>query len=204
MTSSVTCPEDILNLALARIGYKGRINSIYEGSMAAKKALDIYAQTRDAVLREGQWGFAQNTVAMTLQKQAPAGGYFPPNNWTSAYPQPGFLFQYAYPPDCLEVRAVRPGPLYTPNFSPQPNQFDVTFDGTLDPPAKCITCNVYPALLVYTAQVTDPSQYEADFVEALAAALARRLAPLLSDQNEQRAEATDEQASDMLAERRVG
>ena len=37
---------DMVNLALRRVGYKLRVGNLYDGSMAAKMALDVYAQTR--------------------------------------------------------------------------------------------------------------------------------------------------------------
>ena len=78
MSLVLTAPEDLINNALARIGYKLRIGSIYEGSAAAKKALDVYGQARDGLLRQNDWGFAERNIAMTLLKSAPAlpgGGY---------------------------------------------------------------------------------------------------------------------------------
>jgi hypothetical protein len=204
MASSVTSPEDVINLALVRIGYKTRMGSIWEGSMAAKKALDIYSQTRDEMLRAFDWSFAERNVGMTLIKQAPAGGYFPPNMWSSAYPPVPWLFEIQYPSDCLKVRAVKNVPVFVPDFDPQPYQFSVDNDNALAEPSKVILCNVYPGLVVYTGQITDPLDWEPDFTEALAASLGRRLAPVLVGLQAAQLAAQDEQQSDTVAENTRG
>jgi hypothetical protein len=181
MSSSASSPADVLNIALRRIGYKLRVGSLQEGSFAAKQALDLYAQTRDQVMREGEWGFAERNVAMILQKSAPANGYVPPITWNPLTNPPiGWLYQYSRPSDCLKIRAVKPTPLFVPNFDPQPNIFGEANDDTQSPAVQVILCNVPNALLVYTGQVTDPTTWEADFVSALADELGRGLAPVLA------------------------
>ena len=186
-----TSPEDVVNLALVRIGYPQRVGSLYEGSKPAKSALDIYAQTRDELLRSFAWGFAERDVALALQKTAPPGGYTVP--WTNAYPILPWIFQYAYPADCLEIRAIRRSPIFIPEFDPKPVVFRVANDNSFAPPVKVILCNAAGAILVYTARVTDVTTWEPLFVEALAAALARRLAPMLAKaQNAVQIEAQDE------------
>jgi len=204
MTSSVTSPADVINVALRRIGYKLRVGNLYEGSFAAKQALDIYAQTRDEILRQDDWGFAERNINMTLLKQAPVNGYIPPVTWTPVYPALPWLFEYVYPDDCLKVRAVKSVPLFIPNFDPQPNVFSVENDNALAPPAKVVLCNVPNPVMVYTGQITDPSTWEADFVEALCAALGRRLAPVLVGLDVAKMEASDEGASTAMAEAEEG
>jgi hypothetical protein len=204
MASSVSSPEDVINLALVRIGYKTRVGSIWEGSMAAKKVLDIYAQTRDEMLRGFDWSFAERNVGMTLIKQAPVGGYFPPNMWSTAYPPVPWLFEVVYPADCLKVRAVKNVPIFVPDFDPQPYQFSVDNDNALTEPSKVILCNVYPGLVVYTGQITNPQDWEADFTEALAASLGRRLAPVLVGLQAAQLEGQDEQQADVVAENTRG
>lgn len=199
-SSSVTSPEDVINLALVRIGYKTRIGSIWEGSLAAKKALDCYAQTRDAMLRAFDWGFAERNVALTLIKQAPVGGYVPPNTWSSAYPPPPWLAECVYPVDCLKVRSVKNVPMFVPNFSPQPYLFSVDNDPSLSEPSKVVLCNVYPGILVYTGQITNCADWEPDYTEALASALGRRLAIVLDLPNAAQMAGQDEQVETLMAE----
>ena len=198
--ATVNSPSDVVNLALVRIGHPMRVGNLYDGSKAAKVALDIYGQTRDELLRAGQWGFAERNAVINSIKQAPPGGYIPPTVWTTAYPPIPWLFEYAYPIDCLKVRAVKQVPLFVPSFAPQPNVFSTPNDSALS--AKVIVCNVGPsAALVYTGRVTDPTQWEASFIEAMAAALARRLSVALSPEGlkDLQPEAQDEVAETMSA-----
>ena len=200
MSSSVNSPEDLVNLALARIGFEKRIGSIYEGSKAAKLALTLYAQTRDELLRQFGWGFAERSVAPALLKQAPPGGYVPPTVWSSAYPVIPWKYEYAYPSDCLQVRSVRTAPVFLYDPDPQAEVFSVDNDYALSPPQKVVLCNIANMILIYTGQITDPTTWEADFIEAFAAALGRRLAPALVGMDPAKMEASDELASKDIAE----
>jgi len=181
MALALSSPSDVLNLTLTRIGFRGdRVGNLYEGSMVAKLALDIYAQTRDEMLRGGDWGFAERNVNLTLLKSANVGGYFPPNQWDgNVNPPPPFLFEYAYPDDCLKVRAIKPAPLFVMNFDPQPVVFSIENDKYFTPSRKVVLCNVPDAMMVYTASITDPQLWEADFTDAFSAELGQRLAPSL-------------------------
>jgi hypothetical protein len=199
--SSVQNVEDVVNLALVRIGYPTRIGSIFEGSKASKAALSIYAQTRDELLRQFDWGFAERSVPMVIIKQAPAGGYVPPNMWNpNLHPAPDWLYEITYPTDCIKVRSVQNVPIFVPDFDPQPFQFSVSNDNTLEGESKVILCNVYPGILTYTGQVTAPSDWENDFIEAMASSLGRRLAPLLASIDIEKLEAADESSMTIAAE----
>ena len=208
MTASVQSVADIANIALSRIGHPIRLGTLYDGSVAAKKILDIYSQTRDELLRQEDWEFSERTVALTLLKSAPAAGYIPPTVWSSSYPPLPWLFEYAYPTDCLKLRVVKPQPFFLPVVDPQPNVFRIVNDST-QTPARVILCNVQSAIANYTAQVTDPTAWDVGFVEAMVASLCRRLAPVLGqiDQGKaevQKAEAGDEQVSTVTALNRQG
>lgn len=205
MGSVITSPADVVNLALSRVGYTDRVGSIYEGSKAAKLAIDIYSETRDALLREEDYGFAERNIAAALLKSAPAGGYFPPNNWNGANnPPPPWQFTYTYPDDCLKVRSVKPMAFFVQNFDPQPNVFAIQNDNFFTPTRKVILCNVPNAMLVYTGQVTDPTVWEADFIEEFAAALARRLAPILANVDMAKFEAADQAQAEATAVKTEG
>lgn len=205
MPASVTNPADVLNLALRRIGYKLHVASLFDGSFAAQQTLDIYAQTRDALLRDGEWAFAQRNIQMTLLKSAPAGGYIPGvTPWTAAYPPLPWLFEYRRPSDCLKVRAVKPTPLLVPNFDPQNHVFTVANDHSIETNAQVILCNVPDAMLVYTGQVTDPTAWEPDFVEAFAAALGQRLMPVLGSLQGTPLATADAQRTQAVAELEQG
>ncbi len=204
MALALASPEDVINAALKRFGYRLQVGSIYEGSLAAKMALDIYAQTRDALLREGDgasdWGFAQRAVSLTLLKQAPNGGYVPPTTWNPAtHPQMPWYFEYEYPGDCLKLKSIRPNLFGVLNFDPQPYTYNIANDNAYNPARKVILCNVQNAIMTYVGQVTDPLTWEAGFVDAFSAALAKMLAPVLANLEAAKVAMVDEQAEKQTA-----
>jgi hypothetical protein len=170
-----TSPEQLINQALRRIGYTIEIGYLYEGSPAARAALTLYGQTRDDLLCNIDWPFARQSVQMTLLKTAPPGGYSYPTLWTSAFPPIPWIFEYAYPTGCLEMRAVRPVAVLIPEYDPVPNIFAVADDPSLPSPSKVVLSNLSNAIAVFTGQITDPTQWEPMFTEALVEAMARRM-----------------------------
>lgn len=210
MPASVSSPADVVNVALRRIGYELRVGSLYDGSKASNNALDLYAQTRDELLRQNDWGFAERNISMTalLLKTAPAAYVPGQTDWDPAlYPPLPWRYEYQYPDDCLKVRALKAVPILIPNYDPQPNVWSVANDKAFASPPfvrKVILTYVPQAALVYTGQVTDPAQWEADFVEAIAAALGRRLAPGLGKMNVVQLAAQDEAGSTRVAEMEQG
>jgi len=200
-TYGVSSPADLANLALTRMGYKMRVGSLYDGSDAAKKILDIYVQTRDEQLRVFDYDFAERTVALTLLKSAPVGGYFPPNTWNpTTNPPIGFAFEYAFPSDAVKIRTVKPSPLFLFNADPQPNAFQIANDNNYSPSQRVILCNVQNAMGVYTGQITDPTNWDVLFTEAFAAALSRRLAPGLVGMDGAKMASADEQMETQMSE----
>lgn len=205
MVASVASPADLANNALVRMGYKLRVGNLYDGSNAAKKILDVYAQTRDEMLRAFDWQFAQRNVVLTLLKSAPAGGYIPPTVWNPATNPPlPWLFSYSYPSDCLKIRLVKSTPLFVPNFDPQPNQPSVANDNSFTPPQRVILSNLPNAVMVYTGQITDPATWDVGFTEAFAASLSRHLGPALMGIDALKAEAPDESQSTAMAQAEQG
>lgn len=173
-SASVQSPEDIVNNALRRIGYKFRVNNIYDGTTASKLVLDIYAQTRDSSLREFPWTFAEKIIAASLSGTAP-------NIWA---------YSYAYPNDCLVIRGVY-GPAYLSDRNdPLPVNYTSGQDASL---GRVIWTNMASATLVYTMRVTDMSQWDALFVEAVCGAIGRRLSGALADKELLKMAAEDEQ-----------
>jgi hypothetical protein len=202
VTTSLSSPAQIINNSLVRIGYKLRVGSLYEGSDAANKALAVYGQTRDEMLRDGDWGFAQRDVVLTLLKQAPTAGY---GTWNPATNPPlPYIYEYAYPADCLKVRALKSTPPQIPNFYPLAQPFRIQNDNNYTPPQKVILCDVGSAILTYTGRVTDPTTWQAGFTEALCAALGRRLLVALGNAQLIQAAASDEAAEDQIAKAEQG
>jgi hypothetical protein len=200
-SAALQSPADLCNLALVRMGYKLRIGSLFDGSTAAKKFLDVYSQTRDELLEVGDYDFSERTLALTLLKSAPQGGYFPPVNWDPTTNPPfGFAYEYAFPGDAIKIRSVKPPALFLINADPQPHSFKLANDGGYNPPQRVVLCNVGNAVATYTAQVTDPVTWNVTFCEALAAALERRTAAALIGIEAAKMAASDEQVETSLAQ----
>lgn len=166
----VTTVEDLCNSALQRIGYPLLIGNIYEGSRASRAALDFYGKTRDDLLRAKNYPFARRDVLLV------AAGQTAPPPW---------LFEFTWPADCLRVRQIMPNSTGTfPVNDPQPILFTDFNDQRISPPAKAILSNTSPAILIYTAQITDISTWDSNFTEALIAGMARRFVVPLTGSSE--------------------
>lgn len=184
----VLAVEDIVNQALRDAGVPLRIGDIYEGSEAAKTALEIYGQARDELIDAKDWSFARRIVSLVLLKgPPPGGGYNFATPWSPIYPSPGFLYEFSYPSDCLNLRAIisPPGPM--PDADPLPALWRLDNDPTpivtgtppvaSGPPQKVILCNVTNAIAVYRAQITNIAQWnDPGFVEALVNSLGKKFA----------------------------
>lgn len=164
--------EDICNIALRRIGYPTPIGMMYEGSPASRVAVDAYAEIRDDLLRKRDWEFARQTVSLGNPiKTAPAPGYGI-GPWTSAYPPPPWIYEYAYPQNCLEVKCLLPPPIFLPEQMPRWVLFEKANDTVLNAPV--ILTNLANAFAMITGAVYDPGEWtDPGFVEALIDALAK-------------------------------
>lgn len=214
MPTSLTSPADIVNFALRKVGITWDVGHLYDGSAEAQTALAVYAQTRDALLREKWWPFARRgNVALTLLKgPPPAGGYNPLQPWAPTYPPPGYLYEYLYPSDCIKIGAIIPagGPMF--DLDPKPAVFRIDNDnslvtraGTATTPQKVILTNVPSAMAVYIGQVTDPILWEPGFTMALIDKLATILAVALPHSVElAKAEEAETVAQTQVADMRQG
>ena len=164
--------EDILNAALRRASYPTPIGNIYEGSRAARVALDFYGQTRDALFGEFDWSFLQQEVDLGMPiKTAPPSGYgITP--WNPVLnPPPPWVYEFAYPANAIKVRGVRPLPLFIPEAMPRVNIFQDIYDGQLA--AKAIVTNLSRPLAIITARVTNPAEWQdQNFIDSLIERLA--------------------------------
>lgn len=198
MTAVLTTPEDFVNNALAQLGRSERVGSMFEGSVQSKIALDIYGQTRDDLLREGQWDWARRDVALSVTKTAPPAGYGA-TAWSSTYPPLPWKYQFSYPADCLKIRSLRRTPVFMPVFDPQPVLFSEVNDNSVTPTVKAIVSNIGPVVIAtYTGQVINPANWEANFGQLLIDALALKMAPKFNEKLIQVAGA-EEAAGDLVA-----
>lgn len=192
----------ICNRALQSIGTRTSIAALTESSTEARNCNLIYADTRDEILGMAFWNFAKKTGYLGLLKSAPGT----PSNtlttgnsglWIADYPPPPWLYEYAYPADCLQMRSiVQQMPNYYvgvpltsngngnayPYFVGPGAMFEVALDTVEGQQQNVVLTNQYQAIGIYTAQVTSTGLFSADFTEALVQALAAKLALALTGQ----------------------
>jgi hypothetical protein len=171
-----------------------------EASNEAEQCLLLYAVTRDEVLSMAHWNFAKKTATLSLLKSAPGTPTNPTGaaQWSSAYPAPPWLYEYAYPSDCVQFRYIIPqidtGIIGTPIFSTVTGyspfvgipwnavRYEVANDMISDQNQTVLLTNQYQAIGTYTYQVTNTNLFSNNFVEALVCAIAAKLAqPLTGD-----------------------
>lgn len=202
--------EGLCNEALRTLGVPKRIGSAYEGSEVAKACLEVFSQTRDQLIRSGDWDFARRTnVALSqIKGPPPVYGFGPWQPWTPAFPPPGWNYEYAYPSDCLKFAAIVPLPTTYPILLPRAANWRVDDDGfdatgtPLAQPVKVVLSDMPGALAVYYARVANPALWDAGFtqtfIDALSDALAVPLAKSVQlKQAEQQTAAAVGAAADM-------
>ena len=184
--------EAIVNQALMGARRIRRVADIFEGSEESIIALELYSQARDELLALRDWSFSRRVAPLTLLKgPPPPGGFTFVNPWSNLYPYPGFLYEYAYPADCLQIRAITAPPGLMPDLDPVPSLWRVDNDPTpivsgnppvaSGPQAKVIYCNVTNAIGTYRAQITDPGVFDTGFTGSLVEKLTKRFAEAFGD-----------------------
>lgn len=162
MAYSVT---GIVNMALQRIGAKGRIAAITDTSDPnAVKANTVWEYIRDEVMEAVKPKFA--TVRKTLAQSTTA----PANEdvYEFAYPLPADFL-------CLADDS-KDDPAVWPDASIAPYVFEALDDGTV-----CLMTNYdsteadYEVYLTYVRKVTDPAKYTPSFINCLCYRLAAEL-----------------------------
>lgn len=196
----MTSITDIANRALAAIGSRSSIASLSENSNEARACSTLLEPLRDELLRMAPWNCATNFVNLSLICAAPGTleNTSPATlTWERGQPPPGWLYEYAYPSDCLRDLWIVPQlatgitgvPIFPVNtgysfssLSSPAVRFKVGIDqltagvpaeGGAD--ARVIWTNQQQALLCYIRRVTNPDVWDEQFKQALVAALAARL-----------------------------
>lgn len=191
---------DVCNLALANIGTRSTIAALTEDSNEARACNLWYATTRDEVTGMAFWNFARKTVNLSLIKSAPGTPTNPSATgtaWTPDWPAPPWLYEYAYPSDCIQMRFLSPQittgvdgvPIFGPNVITSPPNWGgaavrwlAATDEVGTPAAQTnvVLTNQYQAIGVYTVRTTNTNLFSAQFVTALAAALGAKIAMQLT------------------------
>lgn len=146
MAISVT---GICNMALGRIGAK-RINDFGDASDIKPEAIQCrlhYEQTRDALIRSHYWRFASVRAALSQDTNDPAF------EWDN---------QFILPNDFMRLKSV-----FSDNFTVTENtRFSFAIEG------QRLLTNESSVKLRYIKKVTDPTEFDALFIELLVLTLA--------------------------------
>lgn len=164
--------EAICNQALDVIGYKKHIGSVWEGTKAARVALNAWAETRDALLTTVQPDWAKKDLGLTATRIAPAGGYDSVTRWDiTTHPDMPWLFEYAVPTDCIVPLTLKPRTHTFPAWRPRFLRFraKMNSDGFY-----VILANEPDPVLIYIWRVTDVDLWHEDFTELMIESLSRK------------------------------
>jgi hypothetical protein len=153
----------IAKLALSHIGDRYDITSLSEATPEAEQVNLIYADVRDALLREHPWTFATR--------------YYTPAALSGTAPA-GWEYMYAYPPTGLKIiKLVNPLDPRGERLEPLPFAIARNSDDI-----KVIMSNEADPEFEYTQQITVATEFDAIFDMAFSWRLAEHLAmPLTGD-----------------------
>lgn len=188
--------EGICNQALDVIGYTRHIGNIYEGTKAARIALNLWKQTRDALLSSTAPDWAKIDAPLVLLKSAPGINNGMADyigiNWSSTYPPIPWLYEYQYPADCVNPLQIKSTPGFLPVWRPRIRPFRTNFESGM----RSILTNEPNAILIYVTQVLDPNDWQEEFQELMVMTLAKKFEPELMPQRAQMRQQRQEQNAD--------
>lgn len=144
---------EIFNMALGLAKTKSSVTDVAETSNEANKCNLYYDTARKATLEGHNWSFARRTTTLALVGTA----------------QTGWIYQYAYPADCVKVRKI-----LSINRTDNPLPFAIAHSELSD--AKVILTDTESAEIEYTKDVTNTVMFTNIFTIAMAARLAAFIA----------------------------
>lgn len=165
---------EVCNMALSHIR-AGSINSLTEGSLQSQTCSLWYPKSRDRILADAPWQFAQSIKPLTMK------------SGVSVF---GWAYIYQYPTDCLRIgRLVRnwsnvsatPGQSNVATRLDDPLSLHVNFNQPIDyrvmnvSGEKVIVCNEPDLRIDYTSKTEDPNLFDTDFTIALSHLLASNI-----------------------------
>lgn len=171
-------PEDVVNNALELIGHHNRIASFYDGSPEAIVGRDMWGEVRDALLIRLQPEWARRDIGLTVTKTAPVYGYDEQTPWTPDYPDIPWIYEYAYPEDCLSPLSMKPRAHTLPVWRPKPMRFRVKPNA--DSTDYVLLGNDPSPILTCIVQMPDTEMWYANFTGIVIETLAKRLMPLFA------------------------
>lgn len=151
----------ICNIALTNISAKNQISNIEtDTSTEAKTCRVYYEDALKFTLADLDWGFATARIALSLLAETA------PSDWD---------FTYVYPNNCIRARQLFTG-VRRRGIEQIPFEVGLNSDGTI----KVIYADQGNAVLLYTANITDPNLFPPAFVMLLSSYLSKLIAYPLS------------------------
>jgi len=141
----------ICNMALGHLG-AARILALTEDSDNARACNRFYEHARDNLLRKHPWNFATNRATLAMLADAPAYGY-------------DHAYQLPANPYCLRVLELK-------------EEREAGEDWHIE--GRRLVTNADTARVKYIARITDPTQFDADFVEVLILRVTSDIAPIVT------------------------
>lgn len=187
MTSSSTVIT-ITNRALVSAGSRVQIQSLNEGSVQSNTAALLFNPTFTALARTARWACLRAQAGLSLIAAA-QGTPENPMGTTLPLPPVPYLYQYAYPSNCLAMRYIVPAiangtpsgvpissayvqaPYYLPSGGQIPFTISYATDGGGNP-IETVLCNQSQAQAVYTVNQPNPVIWDSLFETAMVASLA--------------------------------
>lgn len=168
--------ESVVNQALDQIGYGRHIGSIMEGTLPARVALDLWAQTRDSLLNKLEPNWARRDAKLVVFKQAPniSGGtaeYDVLTPWSDTYPPLPWLYEYAVPTDCIKPLQIKTQVLFLPIWRPRAQLYRYVITDV----GESILANTPDAILTYIYKVLNPDSWYDDFRDMMIQLLAQKM-----------------------------
>lgn len=185
----------IINRALLSIGSQAQVSSLNEGSAQANAASTLYTPTFESLARSASWNCLRKEATLTLLAAA-QGTPENPQGTTLPLPPTPWLYSYAQPSDCLQMRFIVPSlpapnagvPIFSTNTGAAtwlPNGGQIPFavaysTDSNNNPLNVILTNQSQAIAVYTVNQPNPQIWDSLFQAAMVASLAAFFVPALS------------------------
>lgn len=193
MASSVSTVS-LCNRSLLQIGSKVQLSSLQEDSVQSDSCNVLFIPTFEQLGRTAWWNCFRKQANLSLLKAA--AGTPENSSATPPFPPSPWLYEYAYPSDCLKARAIIPTfpangtspSVYALNNSapiwlrgrgqiPFAVAYDTDSNGN---PLTVILTNQSQAQLVYTVNQPNPVVWDTQFQAAFVAGLGAFLVPALT------------------------
>lgn len=156
---ATTAPHQVCNLALSYVGNGQTINSLTENTLEAKQSLLHYGPTRDELLEGFPWRFATRRAVLAELSET----------------RTGWDYVYALPADFLAAQRIWNGRRLSRPEDEVPFELEALGAG-VNPSGKCLLTDQEDAELIYTAECPTVALWSPTFVQAVAWALAVKLA----------------------------